>query len=82
MTLVDLKGHLLARRGNLHAQLQQYRQEVVLMEANLATARKLADEAAGGLRATEEALADVDRAMQAAGNVVAQPVQAPGNGQQ
>lgn len=63
MTLVDLKGHLMARAANLGAQLQEARKTVAILEADLAKARREADTALGALRATEQVLADMDAAV-------------------
>ena len=78
MTLPDLKGHLIARHANLAAQLLEKRKTVILAEAEVIRARREADTVHGALQATEQALADVETALQAAGKALAPA--APGAG--
>lgn len=77
-SLTHLKGTLLARQGNLAAELRTKRQTVVLIEADLVRARREADTMAGEVQATEQALADIGAALQPAGTAPAGPVQSPG----
>lgn len=96
MNLIDLKGHLFARRGNLTTELREKRQTVVLLEADLIRARREADTVSGALQATERDLADVEAvldseavvaheppvqaAVKPAGTAVAAPVHVHGKG--
>ena len=63
MTLIDLKGQLIARQGNLAAELRQKRQVVILIEADLVRARREEATVNGALQGTEQALADVAAAI-------------------
>ena len=80
MTITDVKGTFLARQGNLAAELRQKRQAVILIEADLVRARREEAVVFGALQATEQGLAEVERAVQEAGKPVAQAVPAPGEG--
>lgn len=79
MTLIDVKGHLVARLGNYRADLREKQQTVILIEADLVRARREAAIVGGAVQATEQALSDVEQAMQEAGKPVAQAVSGPGN---
>lgn len=69
--LTDLKGHLVARHANAKANALQLAQQVAVMEAELAVARRHAAEAAGELREATATLGLVDQALEGAGKVVA-----------
>ncbi len=63
MRINEIKGHLIASRGNLQTELQERRKTVVMIEADLVRARREADVTFGALKATEQALAAVDSAL-------------------
>ena len=74
MNLVDLKGHLLARQANYLENVKAKRRQVVLLEADLVTVRAELAGADGALQATQEALADVESALEAAKARPAEPL--------
>ncbi|MBL9187940.1 MAG: hypothetical protein JNK23_10705 [Opitutaceae bacterium] len=79
MTLIDLKGLLGARQGNLQAQLLEHEKQVLCLESDLAAARKAAAVTEGGLRATAMALADVEEALKAASKPAERVLPSPGS---
>lgn len=62
-TLVDLKGKLLARQANQQAAAQHHAEQVVILEAQLAGAKRAQAEASGEVRATAQALADLEASL-------------------
>ena len=66
MTLTDMKGKLLARQGNLTAGVRRLSQQVVLIESDLAQARRAEALAMGELQETEQILAEIGQTEAAA----------------
>ncbi len=64
MNTTDFQGVLVARLANLRAKQAQGREQLLMMEANVVTARRVVDETTGEIRATEQALADLASAVQ------------------